>query len=209
MHQHTYTIKLELKTGGEKTVERYCSGCGRKVEFKDSGVRRHNANGKNLTQFAIYKCENGHTWNMKLQDYKASVADEVSDPKSLEREGYRKAVEYRTKEEPACKDMYDGRATMSLVNDISSLRAVFETHEMCTIEIVGEGKRERLDKIICERFEDVSRNQVQRAIARGYIKVNALNAKPSIKLKAGDEISVFPGTFVASDDVKEEALSLN
>lgn len=60
MHQHTHTMKWELRTNEEKTVERYCTGCARKVEFKDSGVRRHNANGKkNLTNLQFINAKKG------------------------------------------------------------------------------------------------------------------------------------------------------
>jgi hypothetical protein len=55
------------------SVERYCHNCGRKVLFTDSSIKRHNANGKNIYQYAIYKCPRGHTWNRKLAQYKAKA----------------------------------------------------------------------------------------------------------------------------------------
>lgn len=66
-------IKWDLHASDLKqlTIERHCHNCGRKVKFHDSMIRRHNANGKNIYQFAIYKCEKGHTWNKKLNIYKS------------------------------------------------------------------------------------------------------------------------------------------
>jgi hypothetical protein len=52
-------------------VEKWCPNCKKKTEFRDSGKRRQNANGKNIFEYAIYKCKKGHTWNLKLRKYKA------------------------------------------------------------------------------------------------------------------------------------------
>ncbi len=175
MHQHTHTMKWELRTNEEKTVERYCTGCARKVEFKDSGVRRHNANGKNLTQFAIYKCKKGHTWNQRLQDYKAKVADIVSDPKSLERERY---------------SILNSKPETVEITHSGLLKEILKNFESCTIKLYGQGKRVRLDKILSEKFDDMSRNQIQSAIEKGYVRINKSNTKSSAKLKAGDEIFI-------------------
>ncbi|MDX8361573.1 hypothetical protein [Cytobacillus sp. IB215316] len=51
--------------------QRYCSNCGRVVLFYDTLIRRHNANGKNIYRYAIYKCEKNHTWKKSLKLIKA------------------------------------------------------------------------------------------------------------------------------------------
>ena len=71
MQKQTYQWRLYGDTND--TVVKYCSHCGSKVVFTDSGKRRRNANGKNLYEYAIYKCERDHTWNRVLKTYKAST----------------------------------------------------------------------------------------------------------------------------------------
>ena len=59
-------------------IARYCPQCRKIVPFTDSFKRRRNNNGKNVHEFAIYKCEKDHTWNRKHATYKA---DQVSNRK--------------------------------------------------------------------------------------------------------------------------------
>lgn len=54
-------INLNVMNMEIETIERYCHNCGKKVLFTDSLKRRQNANGKNLYNYAIFKCSNGHT----------------------------------------------------------------------------------------------------------------------------------------------------
>lgn len=71
-------VHINLESLCDQSVFRYCSKCKSKVVFKDSMVKRHNANGKNIYMFAIYKCEKGHTWNKvldKLDQSKAHLLD--------------------------------------------------------------------------------------------------------------------------------------
>jgi hypothetical protein len=66
-------LKWSLNEGETAiSIERYCHNCGKKMMFKDSSKRRKNANGKNIFEFAIFKCENGHTWNQMLGIYKSN-----------------------------------------------------------------------------------------------------------------------------------------
>jgi len=182
MHQHSNIMVWELKEKEENNVKRYCAGCGKKVVFKDSGVRRHNANGKNLTQFAIYKCDKGHTWNLKLQDYKAKVADETSDPMSLEREGYTSYIPCELQKKQANKDEYD--LTMKSCLEVPN--------QVLIIQIQGNGKPERLDKLISQNLKTLSRSQIQKGITLGHIKLNGINGekinKVSSKVRSGDRI---------------------
>jgi hypothetical protein len=70
MIKKTYHWKLHNITNGS-SVMRYCHNCGRKVIFRDSEKRRRNANGKTIYEYAIYKCEKDHTWNLLVNTYKA------------------------------------------------------------------------------------------------------------------------------------------
>lgn len=179
MHQHTHTINWEIKGSGDCAVERYCTGCGKKVEFKDSGVRRHNANGKNVTQFAIYKCEKGHTWNQRLQDYKAKAASERSDPMSLEREGYKKVHFKSEKVEVKSSQPID-------------LEDIIGIYEKVYINIIGDGHSERVDKVLAEVVLDMSRAQIKKAISKGFIVINDSGCKVSAKVRKGDVVGIYP-----------------
>ena len=64
-----------MKTNYQQS-KRYCKNCRRTTLFTDTNIRRHNANGKNIYRFAIYKCPKNHTWNQKLHIYK-SFTDHV------------------------------------------------------------------------------------------------------------------------------------
>ena len=59
-----------------EAVVRYCQGCGRATEFRNSFKVRRNANGKTIHQFEIYKCERDHTWNRKVAATDGSLAVE-------------------------------------------------------------------------------------------------------------------------------------
>ncbi len=48
----------------------------------------------------------------------------------------------------------------------------------------------RLDKYVSERFSEHSRNQIQKLINDGYVKVNGCSAKPGLKLDIGDVIYI-------------------
>ncbi|HPL54232.1 MAG TPA: hypothetical protein PLW11_08900 [Bacillota bacterium] len=63
--KRTHHWKL-TNVSDDNTTMRHCHNCGRKVIFVDSGKRRRNANGKNIYEYAIYKCKKGHTWNRLL-----------------------------------------------------------------------------------------------------------------------------------------------
>lgn len=51
------TLYWKLSQIPEITTKKHCKMCGKLSAFTDTFVRRHNANGKNIYQFAIYKCE--------------------------------------------------------------------------------------------------------------------------------------------------------
>lgn len=48
----------------------------------------------------------------------------------------------------------------------------------------------RLDKWISEQAPDISRSQAQRLIESGFVSINGATARPSVKVAAGDEVTV-------------------
>lgn len=153
-----YPDKEELST------VRYCTNCNKKVPFYDSLKRRHNANGKDIYEYAIYKCERGHTWNKLLKTYKA-IADEI---------GF---------VEPAAeKKMKADIISVSHLSEkgVGSISILLQ-------EVEG---RWRLDKVLANQIEDVSRAQIEKMILQGTIMVDGEISKPSAVLKSNQRITV-------------------
>jgi 23S rRNA pseudouridine1911/1915/1917 synthase len=74
-------------------------------------------------------------------------------------------------------------------------------------EIVAAEAGERLDKFIAARRPDLSRAQVQRLLADGFITVNGVAVKASYRVKAGDHLQVrLPPP--APSDVQPEPIPL-
>lgn len=144
-------------------VMRHCPNCNQKVEFLDSKKRRRNASGRDIYEYAIYKCAKGHTWNKFIKTYKAMEQDERSP---------------LTKCEP--KDVE--------IISIEYYRQMGKNR----IEIVLEKVRGRwrLDKLLAEKLEGWSRSQVERRIERGQILVNNELVKPGMTLKSGQRILI-------------------
>lgn len=164
----TVIIKWSLVQNIEaETNERYCHNCGRKVLFTDSSVRRHNANGKNIYQFSIYKCKRGHTWNKKLDAYKAQT----------------EAIEN--------KEALKMRETPKSNPDILSLSTYRELGvEQIEIHIeVAEGKW-RLDKLLAQQIDGLSRSQINHGIRMGQILVNDQIVKPNMIIRNQYKISL-------------------
>lgn len=59
-------LSWSLYENQQNTIEKYCKNCRRTTLFTDTNIRRHNANGKNIYRFAIYKCPKDHTWNQNF-----------------------------------------------------------------------------------------------------------------------------------------------
>ncbi len=51
------SLHWRLSQKPERAVKKHCKMCGKGSVFTDTNVRRHNANGKSIYQYAIYKCE--------------------------------------------------------------------------------------------------------------------------------------------------------
>lgn len=164
MTRKTYHWVL-INTSNEGSVERYCHNCGRKVIFTDSMKRRRNANGKTIHEYAIYKCEKDHTWNLPLSTYKALndvEHHEVSD--SVQK---------------ACS--YEFLNLMDLRNE-----------EVKEIEIILEevSGRWRTDKLLGDRIRDLSRSKVCELIRLEKILLDGKAVKQDSLLKKQQIITI-------------------
>lgn len=156
--------KWELHDHGMSIEERHCHNCGKKVIFADSGQRRFNANGKDIYGFAIYKCDNGHTWNKSLGAYKTKDAKN-------------KFVDY----------MIELKTKVDLIN-----LSLLEKEDIKEIIIFLEevNGKWRLDKLLAQQIEDISRAQIEKLINYGKIIVNDQIIKSNHLLKKGAIIKV-------------------
>ncbi|MCM1989738.1 DUF1062 domain-containing protein [Oceanirhabdus seepicola] len=155
----------------DESVIRYCHSCGKKVEFKDSKVRRENANGNNIYRFAIYKCDKGHTWNKTLKKFKS----------------------FKNMKENLLDDgeKYDMDKLFSLIpsKDVDSepsyeLSYNIHQKECDYIEIhvnIIEG-RIRLDKLIASKFSNISRTKAKEMIKTGAILVDNTQVKGNFEI---------------------------
>lgn len=159
---HTWILK---ENNLDREVLRYCSNCGRIVPFFDTMVRRHNSNGKNVYRFAIYKCVKNHTWNEKLATYKAYT------------------------------DHREVLVTETIEPQIELPRLPLQQYQEngiqeITILIENVEGRFRIDKLLAERIDGWSRNQVIHRIKEGHILVNQQQIKPGFTLSAQDIILI-------------------
>lgn len=156
--------KWELCDESVLAEQRYCHNCGKKVVFVDSGYRRFNANGKDIYGFAIYKCDNGHTWNKSLGVYKTKEAKS-------------KFVDYKV----------EVKTKIDLINlNLCEKEGVKEI--IISLEEVN-GKW-RLDKLLSQQIKDVSRTQIEKLINYGKILVNDKTVKYKQLLKKGNIIKI-------------------
>ena len=128
-------------------VERYCPHCNRKVIFTDSDIKRRNANGKDIYEFAIFKCPEDHTWNRLLKTYQAKDYIETANPKEIDQD--RSGV----------INIHIGQ---SLDQNISEVR-------ICLQRVSGQW---RLDKLLALHIVDWSRTKIEKQIRSGKILLN-------------------------------------
>ncbi|RWS42653.1 cytoplasmic protein [Bacillus mycoides] len=159
-------LSWSLYENQQHTIEKYCKNCRRTTLFTDTNIRRHNANGKNIYRFAIYKCPKDYTWNQKLRIYK-SFTDHV--------ETVDMALQDQTEASTTisitqCKE--SGIAEITIVLDI-----VFGSH--------------RIDKMLSTYISDWSRTLIVDKIKNGDIQLNGQQMKSNTLLSEGDSISIY------------------
>lgn len=174
------SLNWELYEERIDSIERYCSGCGNKVIFYDSMVRRHNANGKKIFQYAIYKCEKGHTWNKVLNKYLSKESSILSEANSLEDNPYMKEDRYKNEGKQQLR--VDKFSVSEYSNKNIKRVDIFIKNENCKI---------RLDKLLTENLIDLSRTQIQNMIKCQEILVNEMQSKPKYVVKHEDKITIF------------------
>ncbi|HWO74549.1 MAG TPA: cytoplasmic protein [Bacillus sp. (in: firmicutes)] len=148
----------------DNVVHRHCSNCGKVVPFFDTNVRRHNANGKTIYRFAIFKCEKNHTWNKRLEIYK-TYTDHVR--------------------------LMEERVTIELEKiELSLEEFKKEGIQLVCIKIGKVLGTFRLDKTISDRFTDWSRSEIVSKIKEGSIRVNGNVEKPSSKISENSILTI-------------------
>lgn len=154
-------LNWKLEEENIKEELKYCHNCGKKVNFMDSGIRRQNANGKNIYHFAIYKCPKGHTWNKKLNIFKAYD---------------------RLENTP--QQMYQGT---NPIKDIVISQIISEAYSQIHIQVYASEKI-RLDKLLATYIKDLSRTQIKRYMEEGYLYINDSVVKKNVFLSGYHEI---------------------
>jgi hypothetical protein len=167
------TYQWRLFDDANDAVVRYCSHCGNKVVFTDSGKRRCNANGKTLYEYAIYKCEMDHTWNKALRKYKASTTEAEADLPD-------KAIIIGCRNE-------DIELSRHIAAGIDEIEIVLE-------EVTGEW---RLDKLLGEKMPDTSRSTICKMIETGIVRVDGRIVKQSLNVRKNQVITILPGAYPA------------
>jgi hypothetical protein len=161
----TITLHWKLSHIPERTVKKHCKMCGKLSVFTDTNVRRHNANGKSIYKYAIYKCEKNHTWNKKLAIYK-TFSEHVAEMEEKKEES----------------------SNMSAI-PITSLAE--QGVKVIHIELDDVTGKHRVDKVLANQIEDWSRSQIIKKIEKGTIQLNEQVIKPSSRLSKGERISIF------------------
>ena len=151
------------------TLERHCSTCGRTTTFTDTGKKRRNANGKNIFEYTIYRCEKGHRWNQKTRQYKASQY----------------GVPY--------KAGHNGNGENGSRQTIQAFAlSYYRSQGMTTIAIRLESVEGvwRLDKVLSEHITDLSRAEIRRMIKAGQILFDRKEIKPGARIKREGTIEI-------------------
>ncbi|WP_105614159.1 S4 domain-containing protein [Vallitalea okinawensis] len=146
--EKTLFLNWKLEEESIKEEMRYCHNCGKKVVFIDSKIRRQNANGKNIYHFAIYKCAKGHTWNKKLDIFKAYEGLENSPELTGESGGI-----------------------SSYIDSINITEVINDAYTSIQIQLYVKEKT-RLDKLLAKYVEDLSRSKIKTMINDGNFYIN-------------------------------------
>lgn len=154
----------------EDTIEKYCPNCGKKVLFIDSRLRRRNANGKDIFEYAIYKCPKEHTWNKSIRQYKA-CNDFVNEPKKFEKET---VLPFQ----------------LLLISEFVAMGV--EKIEIYLDSVTGKW---RIDKLLANRVKDLSRTSIKEFIEAEYIMIDDKKIKPNELLKQSQKITLIIKLF--------------
>jgi hypothetical protein len=145
----------------ESAIKRYCHNCGKVTLFRDSMERRHNANGKKIYQYAIYKCEKDHTWNLKLSIYKAYT-------KNID-----KKEEMSVHAPPEAISLPELRE-----RDIAEIE----------IYIIGVEGKWRLDNLLSQKLIGITRSEIVKWMKQGHILVDGVKVKPGVSIHEDQRI---------------------
>ncbi|WP_397538853.1 S4 domain-containing protein [Rummeliibacillus pycnus] len=159
------TFHWKLSQIPERDLKKHCKMCGKLSAFTDTNVRRHNANGKSIYKYAIYKCEKNHTWNKKLAIYK-TFSEHVA-------------------------EIEEQKVESSIMTAIPITSLAEQGVKMIHIvldEVIG---KHRIDKVLANQIEDWSRSQIIEKIEKGTIQLNEQVIRPSSRLSKGERISIF------------------
>jgi hypothetical protein len=159
------TFHWKLSQIQERTVKKHCKMCGKISIFTDTNVQRHNANGKSIYKYAIYKCEKNHTWNKKLAIYKSFSEHVTEGEEQTEESSIMPAI-------PITSLTEQGVKVVHIVLD----------------DVIG---KHRIDKVLANQIEDWTRSQIMEKIEKGTIQINEQVIKPSTRLSKGKRISIF------------------
>ena len=151
----------------EDKVERYCHNCNKKVQFADSMKRRKNTNGKNIYEYAIYKCERGHTWNKLTNACKTHT----------DINGF---IEAEMPEVVKCETPRTLLISEAIVLGIQEIEIVVKN-------ING---RQRIDKLLALYLTDLSRTQIKLWIDQGCIQIDNVNVKPDTLIRNQHTIQI-------------------
>lgn len=149
----------------EDSFEKYCPNCGKKVLFIDSRLRRRNANGKDIYEYAIYKCPKEHTWNKSIRQYKA-CDESIHEPKEFE-------------------EKTDLTFQTLVISEF--VARGFDKIEIYLDPVAG---RWRIDKLLADRVKDLSRTRIKEFIEAGFIMINDKKIKPNELLKQSQKITL-------------------
>lgn len=154
----------------EDTIEKYCPNCGKKVLFIDSRLRRRNANGKDIFEYAIYKCPKEHTWNKSIRQYKACD------------ESIYELKEFEEKNDLPFQPLVISEFVATGVEKI----------EIYLDSVTGKW---RIDKLLTNRVKDLSRTRIKELIEAGFIMIDDNKIKPNELLKQSQKITLIIKLF--------------
>jgi hypothetical protein len=161
----------------DNTIRRYCHNCGKSTVFKDSRNRRHNANGKNIHIYAIYKCDKDHTWNHKLVEYKNQSEDNCF-------------IEEMDTLLPPHEKENEAAATPPSPEKISFAALHQQGTQEVEILLVEVQGKWRLDKLLAQHLRGISRSEIVKRIQGGSIRLDGKQVKASELVQQGQTICV-------------------